>query len=185
MIGFVGEKRAMGSNELVERLSRASERISMQMRSAADEDWPDVELTMPQLRTLVLLSRGPHRMGEIAAALGISLPATTNMIVRLEGKGLVERMHDRDDRRVVRCHLTPEGRCQSEALWNVQRQRFAAIADILTAEEMTKVVEATELLAAALDRHHDSAAHLAAARPVPAVRATQSPTAIDVDPPVS
>ncbi len=158
----------MGTEELIERLSRASERIAMQMRSAADQDWPDVELTMPQLRTLVLLSRDPQRMGEIAAALGISLPATTNMIVRLEGKGLVERVHDRDDRRVVRCHLTPAGRNQSEALWNVHRQRYAAIANILTLGEMTKVVEAVELLSAALDRHQDSA-------PAPVSRGMQRP----------
>lgn len=146
----------MGSDERVERLRHATDRIAMQLRTGAPENWPDVELTMPQLRTLVLLYRGPQRMGDIAAALGISLPATTNMIVRLEGKGLVERMHDGDDRRVVRCHLTREGRSQSEALWNIQRQRFAAIADILTPDEMTKVVEATEILAAALDRHHNS-----------------------------
>ncbi len=158
----------MGSDECVARLSRASDRIAMQMRSTAPEDWPDVELTMPQLRTLVLLYRGPQRMGEIAAALGISLPATTNMIVRLEGKGLAERAHDRDDRRVVQCRLTPEGRSQSEALWNVRRQRFAAIADILTPGEMTKVVEAMELLAAALDRHHGAV-------PAPVSRATQRP----------
>ncbi|MHB8647798.1 MAG: MarR family winged helix-turn-helix transcriptional regulator [Thermomicrobiales bacterium] len=147
----------MGSEGLIERLSRASERISMQMRSAADQDWPDIELTMPQLRTLVLLYRGPQRMGKIAATLGISLPATTNMIVRLDAKGLVERIHDRDDRRVVLCHLTPEGRGQAEALWNVQRQRFAAIADILTTEGMTKVVEAVELLAEAVERNIGSA----------------------------
>jgi DNA-binding MarR family transcriptional regulator len=165
----------MDSKELIERLSRASERIAMQMRSAADQGWPDIELTMPQLRTLVLLHRGPQRMGEIAAALGISLPATTNMIVRLEGKSLVERVHDREDRRVVRCHLTAEGRSQAEALWNVQRQRFAAIADILTIEGMTKIVEATELLAEALDRHHDSAEQSAGAEPAPVARAAPSP----------
>jgi DNA-binding MarR family transcriptional regulator len=158
----------MGSDELVERLRHASDRIAMQLRTAEPENWPDVELTMPQLRTLVLLYRGPQRMGEIAAALGISLPATTNMIVRLEGKGLVERVHDRDDRRVVRCHLTPEGRGQSEALWNVQRQRLAAIADILTPAEMAKVVEAMELLAAGLDRHHGSV-------PAPVSRARERP----------
>ncbi len=169
----------MEAEELIERLSRASERISMQMRSASGEDWPDIELTMPQLRTLVLLYRGPLRMGEIAAALGISLPATTNMIVRLEGEGLVERVHDRDDRRVVLCHLTPEGRSQSEALWNVQRQRFAAIADILTAEEITNIVEAVELLAAALDRHRDAADRPAAAGSIPTPRATSSPRPLD------
>lgn len=163
----------MGCEELIERLSRASDRIAILMRTA-DQEWPDIELTMPQLRTLVLLSRGPLRMGEIAVALGISLPATTNMVVRLEAKGLVERMHDRGDRRVVLCNLTPEGRSQSEALWNVHRQRFAAIADILTPGEMIKVVEAMELLAAALDRHHDSV-------PAPVSRARSGRVAIDAD----
>lgn len=169
----------MGSEDLIERLSSASERISMQMRSASHQDWPDIELTMPQLRTLVLLYHGPQRMGEIAAALGISLPATTNMIVRLEGKGLVERVHDRGDRRVVLCHLTAEGRSQSEALWNVQRRQIAAIADILTPEEMTKVVEAMELLAAAVDRHHSPTHQPAGAEPAPTSRAMQSPAPLD------
>jgi DNA-binding MarR family transcriptional regulator len=143
----------MGSEELVERLSRVTDCLAMQLRIASDQDWPDIELTMPQLRTLVLLYRGPQRMGEIAAALGISLPATTNMVVRLEAKGLVERVHDQDDRRVVICSLTREGRRQSEALWNVHRQQIAAVADILTSEEMARVVAAMELLSAALRRH--------------------------------
>lgn len=143
----------MGSEELIERLSRVTDCLAMQMRIASDRDWPDIELTMPQLRTLVLLYRGPQRMGEIAAALGISLPATTNMVVRLEAKGLVERAHDQDDRRVVMCSLTREGCRQSEALWNVHRQQIAAVADILTSEEMTMVVAAMELLSAALGRH--------------------------------
>ncbi len=155
----------MGSKELVERLSRVTDRLSMQMRIASDQDWPDIELTMPQLRTLVLLYRGPQRMGDVAAALGISLPATTNMIVRLEAKGLVERVHDQDDRRVVICSLTPEGRNQSEALWNVHRQRIAAVADILTTEEMTMVVAAMELLSAALGRHQNHCTPLTEIRP--------------------
>ncbi len=155
----------MGSKELVERLSRVTDRLSMQMRVASDQDWPDIELTMPQLRTLVLLYRGPQRMGDIAAALGISLPATTNMIVRLEAKGLVERVHDQDDRRVVKCSLTPEGRNQFEALWNVHRQRIAAVADILTTEEMTMVVAAMELLSAALGRHQNHRTSLTEIRP--------------------
>lgn len=174
----------MGSEELIERFSHAAERISMQMRSASDQSWPDIELTMPQLRTLVLLYRGPQRMGEIAAALGISLPATTNMIVRLEGKGLVERVHDQGDRRVVLCHLTPEGCGQSEALWNVHRQRIAAIADILTTGEMTQVVEAMELLSAALGRHLGRAPHSTAREPVISAspsHATELPQIVDTD----
>lgn len=157
----------MESGELIARLSRVSDRLSMQMHMASNEDWPDIELTMPQLRTLVLLYRGPQRMGDIAAALGTSLPATTSMIERLEGKGLVERVHDRSDRRVVMCNLTPEGRGQAEALWNVHHRQIAAVADILTTEEMTMVVEAMELLSAALGRHLDHAQCPAAIEPAP------------------
>lgn len=174
----------MGSEELIERLSHVTDRLSMQMRIASDQDWPDIELTMPQLRTLVLLYRGPQRMGDIAAALGISLPATTNMIVRLEAKGLVERVHDRDDRRVVMCSLTPEGRSQAEALWNVHRQQIASVADILTTQEMTMVVEAMELLSAALGRHLSRAHRPPETEPIPSPavsHATVSPAIVDTN----
>ena len=42
------------------------------------ELWPLMELTMPQLRTLVVLhTRGSLRVGAVAAQLGVGMPTVT------------------------------------------------------------------------------------------------------------
>ena len=64
---------------------------------------------MLQFRTLVLLSQGPQRMGNIAAHLVSSLSSATSMIDRLVDKSLVEREPDPDDRLVEICQLTSQG----------------------------------------------------------------------------
>ena len=97
---------------------------------------------MPQLHTMALLSQGAQRMGVIAWRLNSSQSAATSMIDRLVDKGLVERVPDKDDRRVVACQLTEPGREEMERLWRVNRMRISLIADHLTIEELSRVVEA-------------------------------------------
>jgi DNA-binding MarR family transcriptional regulator len=50
---------------------------------------------------------------------GVDAPAATGIITRLEQSGLVERRHDREDRRVVKVYLTDEGRDISRTLVSV------------------------------------------------------------------
>ena len=65
---------------------------------------------MPQVRTHDSCSAtGPKRMGDISTYLGRGMPSATSMIDRLVSKGLVERMADASDRRVVACRLTALG----------------------------------------------------------------------------
>jgi DNA-binding MarR family transcriptional regulator len=138
--------------ELIERLGRLGGRMSALMRGTG-EDWAESELTMPQLRALSLLNEAPQRMSDVAAHLGSSLSSATSLIERLEGKGLVERVHDPVDRRVVMCHLTASGRAEVERFWQIKRSRLEAVADVLTPEELATVVDALEVLSAALERH--------------------------------
>jgi DNA-binding MarR family transcriptional regulator len=143
---------------LAERLQQVSNRLSRQMRTSSLEEWSQAELTIPQLRTLVLLNDGPQRMGEIAAYLGTSLSATTAMIERLETKHLVERGHDLSDRRVVTCRLTPSGRAEAERLWKIHELRLAAVVETLDLAELKQVVDAMELMASAFERRAQSVA---------------------------
>ena len=138
--------------ELMEQLGRLGDRMSALMRGAG-QDWAEIELTMPQLRALGLLNEAPQRMSDVAAHLGSSLSSATSLIERLEGKGLVERVHDPGDRRVVMCHLTASGRAEVERFWQIKRSRLEALADILTPEELATIVEALEVFSAALERH--------------------------------
>jgi DNA-binding MarR family transcriptional regulator len=128
------------------------ERISTQMRSFATEDRPEMELTMPQFKTLSLLAQGPERMGNIAGYLNTSLSSATSMIDRLVEKNLVERTLSASDRRVVTCQLTTRGIDEMDRFLRLYQLQFTSIADRLTVQELQLVVEAMEILCAATQK---------------------------------
>jgi len=138
--------------QLADRLVGLMERMSVQMRATSPEEWSDLEVTMPQARTLVLLSQRPQRVSDIAAYLGSSLSSVTSMIDRLVNKQLVERIPDPADRRVVTCQLTPRGREEVERFFRIGRMKIEAVADLLSVGELKTVVRAMEIISAALDR---------------------------------
>ena len=144
--------------ELSDRLERAAERMYKQSRTAAMKDWSGIDLTMPQLRALGYLSDAPRRMSDIAAFLGSSVSSATSLVERLEGKSLVERVHDPVDRRVVMCHLTETGRAELDRVWRAQRLHREMLVDVLTLDELVKVVEVMELIGAAFERQKSAQA---------------------------
>ena len=145
-----------GKEALVEEMGDLVQRMYAQCRSESTEGWTELELTMPQLHTMALLSQRPQRMGVIAWRLNSSQSAATSMIDRLVDKDLVVRVPDKDDRRVVACQLTGTGREEMERLWRINRMRIAKMADYLTIEELRRVVEAMELLCLAGQRAQES-----------------------------
>ena len=133
--------------KLSERLVELMERMSFHMRPRSPGGWQDLELTMPQAKTMFLLHRqGPTRMGVLSEHLGRGLPSVTSMMDRLVKKGLVERVLDPSDRRVVACQLTDEGKKAVERFWQVSKDRRRALADALTVDELEVVVPALEIL---------------------------------------
>jgi DNA-binding MarR family transcriptional regulator len=72
--------------------------------------------------------RGPQRITTMAAAEGVSQPSMTQLVQRLEQRGLVSRASDPSDGRVALVGLTDEG----GAVLAARRQRNARrIADLL------------------------------------------------------
>ena len=136
----------------VERFVELMEELSVQMRSRLPVALSDPELTMPQARTLLLLGRGHTRMTDISTYFGRGMSSATGMIDRLVSKGLVQRVEDATDRRVVVCGLTPLGREAVERLWRIGRMRFEALAEVLSVDELDKVLPAMVILAEATAR---------------------------------
>lgn len=116
------------------------------MRTGAAEEWSDIELTMTQFRSLLLLRGGPQRMGNIASYLESSLSSATSLIDRLVEKGLITRASDPTDRRVVECLLTDEGRQVMEKCWQISRRSITEIAEHLDEDELEVVVHAMKHL---------------------------------------
>lgn len=57
-----------------------------------------------------LYFKGPRRMSELAAQLGVPLSTMTGIVDQLEAKGLVERLDHPEDRRSLQVRLTPDGK---------------------------------------------------------------------------
>ena len=89
----------------------------------------DDEVTLPQFRAVLLVVEGrAHSAGDLAGLLDVHPSNATRLVDRLVGKGLVERVADDTDRRVVTLVATASGRA---AVGRVLRRRRQVIEEIL------------------------------------------------------
>jgi DNA-binding MarR family transcriptional regulator len=90
---------------------------------------PPGELSLTAVATLASVEGlGPQRLTALAAREGVTQPAMTQLISRLEDAGQVRRESDPDDGRVVLVAITDEGRA---TLAHRRDSRAARLADIL------------------------------------------------------
>ena len=115
------------------------------------------ETTNAQYRALVVLaSRGPQRMVDLAGALGVAPSTAGRMCDRLVRKGLIRRHRARADRRAVLVSATAAGR---QVVDQATARRRALIADILAklpADTQRAVAEALRAFADAAGEVPDS-----------------------------
>jgi DNA-binding MarR family transcriptional regulator len=81
------------------------------LRAHCEERGKPYVITPPQWGALsLLLAHDGLTIGTMAQKRGVDAPTATGIITRLEQNGLLERRHEREDRRVVKIYLTEEGR---------------------------------------------------------------------------
>lgn len=112
------------------------------------------ELTFPQWRALLVLGEkaGGARIGEVAARLGVTLPATSRLLRRLERRGLTALSIDELDRRATRARLTDHGLTVRETILAHRRAVLREIAEGLPASELRRLKPGLRAIAAGLER---------------------------------
>ena len=86
------------------------------------------ETTLAQYRALVVMaSRGPQRLVDLAGALGVASSTAGRMCDRLVRKGLARRHRGRSDRRAVLVAITPAGRAVVDQATARRRELIAEI----------------------------------------------------------
>jgi DNA-binding MarR family transcriptional regulator len=75
---------------------------------------------------------GPTRLTALAAASGVSQPAMTQLVGRLERDGLVVRLIDPDDARATLVDLSDAGHAFLAELRRLRRDRLAQLLDTLS-----------------------------------------------------
>ena len=115
------------------------------------------ETTIAQYRALVVLaSRGPQRMVDLARSLEVTPSTAGRMCDRLLRKGLIRRTRARADRREVQVSLTAAGRAVVDEATARRRALLAGILSRLSAREQAAVATAFRTFGSAAGEVPDS-----------------------------
>jgi DNA-binding MarR family transcriptional regulator len=133
--------------DAVVRASRALVGITLRALSSVSD-----EVTLPQLRTLVVVSlQGPQTVSALAERLDVHASTMTRMCNRLVARGLVVRTPSAIDRREVVIELTPPGQGLVDEVMDKRRREIDSVVRRMSAEDRERVVSALELFSLAAD----------------------------------
>lgn len=115
--------------------------------------WPSGPISLVHLQVLMLLDgEGPQSMHGLAEALDVSQASATGIVDRMEQRGLVTRLRDEDDRRVIRVALTDSGRQLLAGIAAERRERLALVLAELTDGELEGFLRGSQALRRARER---------------------------------
>jgi DNA-binding MarR family transcriptional regulator len=121
-------------------LGRAARLTRLLMRSGAHK------LSRTEVGVLSTLSEGPRRITELAQTEALAQPTVTQLVDKLESRGLVARARSGQDARVVMVEVTPAGtEVFEEVRAEIRANMREALADLPDAE-LTELVHAAETL---------------------------------------
>ena len=110
-------------------------------------------ISMTHLLLMTLLeTHGSLPMSRVAELLGCGLPAATGIVSRMEERGLVERQHESEDRRVVTLRLSDEGAAEVRELQLSRRERMATALTHLSEPEREQLLASVRSVRAAFNR---------------------------------
>jgi len=105
--------------------------------------WGDLDLTMSQLKTIMLLVDSGGLTGrDLADRLGVGASAVTALVDRLVQRDYVRREEDRADRRVSWARPTEKAHALFERLHATHRERLADVLRDLSDEQLQLVAQA-------------------------------------------
>jgi DNA-binding MarR family transcriptional regulator len=103
----------------------------------------DETITLPQFRTLVILSnRGPINLATLAGLLGVKPSAAGRMVDRLVSAELIDRQPHPNSRRELLAALTPRGRKVVRQVTSHRRAEIARIVEKMPPSERHGLVRA-------------------------------------------
>jgi DNA-binding MarR family transcriptional regulator len=127
-------------------LGRAARLTRLLMRSGAHR------LSRTEVGVLSTLSDGPRRITELAQTEALAQPTVTQLVDKLEGRGLVARTRSGEDARVVMVEVTAAG---TERLEEVRAEIRAnmreALAELPDAE-LTELAHAADTLGELIEK---------------------------------
>jgi DNA-binding MarR family transcriptional regulator len=137
----------------IHRILSCSEALIHGFNPSRDTAWLSCDLTMPQLKALIYVTRRESATsGQIASSLGVGLSTITGLVDRLAEHEFVTRREDPRDRRITRVLPTRRGRELVEGLLQYRNEVVTAILSQLDEQQLQTVETAFQYLIDAADR---------------------------------
>ena len=133
---------------IIEHILDVSRQLHLRnLQLGGERHWTDIDLTMPQLKVLfVVVSLGRATMSQLARAVGMTLSTATGVADRLVAHGLVRRVNDDADRRLVWLQPTDASADLVARFAQIGRRQLSLVARHLSAEELASVARAQDLV---------------------------------------
>jgi len=139
---------------LIDEIVAGSAVIAGHQRCAVARRLHRQGVSMAHLQTLwILQEHGPQPMTRLADLLGVAVPNATGIIDRMEQRGLVERLRDGADRRVVTVRQMPEGARAVEEIDGWRSDMLVELLDRLDTDQLLRLVGGIQELRAAILTH--------------------------------
>jgi DNA-binding MarR family transcriptional regulator len=102
----------------------------------------DLSLSTAHVYLMTLLeSHGPLSMSQLAELLQMALPNATGLVDRVHERGIVDRVRDTADRRVVLVRLTRSGTALLRKLELIRRRRLALALHFMAPEHRNQLIQ--------------------------------------------
>ena len=145
-------KDQRGAPDNVTEMQRALNRVLKSLVFVGGPPSALAELPVSQLRCWYHIAEHEGlKMQEVSNALGIKLPALSQMVERLVRRDLISRKTDPQDRRVVRLHLTDVTRTMHIEAKAAHTARLAETSSHLSPQTVEQIIDGLNQLADAAE----------------------------------
>jgi len=138
--------------DLIGQIVEAQRQMNRVIRERTLDPWVNLNLTVPQLKSLFYVSRhGRVNLSGLASGIRVTPANVTGIADRLVEQELLTRLPDADDRRVLWLRVTEKGEALLANLREVRASEMRKILDRLTTENLGMLARAFGVLAEAAE----------------------------------
>jgi len=120
------------------------------LREWGGRELQQFNLTFSDFAVLEVCARGPAKASDVGRTIGVTAAGATDVIDRLESRGLVRRVPDERDRRVVLIRVTPTGERLRAQASSVKEGIVRYLSATMTVSERRALTDGLQALVRAL-----------------------------------
>jgi DNA-binding MarR family transcriptional regulator len=138
--------------DLIRQVIELRRQMNRVIRGRTLDSWVNLNLTIPQLKSLFYISRhGKVNLSGLASGIRVTPANVTGIVDRLVEQDLLTRTPDPNDRRVLWLKVTDKGNALVNELREGRANEMGRILNELSEEELSIVAHSFELLVRAAE----------------------------------